>query len=120
MSRIWFITGASRGIGAEIARAALAAGDTVAATGRDREQVARTFADAGDRVLALGLDVTQEQQVQAAVDATLAKFGRIDLLVNNAGYGQLGLFEQNEPAEIARNMRPMCSACSVSPAPCCR
>jgi NAD(P)-dependent dehydrogenase (short-subunit alcohol dehydrogenase family) len=80
----------------------LAAGDTVAATGRDREQVARTFADAGDRVLALGLDVTQEQQVQAAVDATLAKFGRIDLLVNNAGYGQLGLFEQNEPAEIAR------------------
>jgi NAD(P)-dependent dehydrogenase (short-subunit alcohol dehydrogenase family) len=80
----------------------LAAGDKVVATGRDREQVARTFADAGDSVLALGLDVTQEQQVHAAVDATLAKFGRIDVLVNNAGYGQLGLFEENEPAEIER------------------
>lgn len=102
MSRIWFITGASRGIGAEIARAALAAGDKVVATGRDSEQVARTFADAGDSVLALALDVTQEQQVHAAVDASLAKFGRIDVLVNNAGYGQLGLFEENGAADIER------------------
>jgi len=102
MSRIWFITGASRGIGTEIAKAALAAGDKVVATGRDRDQVARTFANAGDRVLPVALDVTQEQQVLAAIDAAVARFGRIDVLVNNAGYGQLGLFEENEPDDIER------------------
>lgn len=102
MSRIWFITGASRGIGAEIARAALAAGDKVVATGRDRDRVAQAFAEAGDRVLPLALDVTREQEVHTAVDAALARFGRIDVLVNNAGYGQLGLFEENEPGDIER------------------
>jgi NAD(P)-dependent dehydrogenase (short-subunit alcohol dehydrogenase family) len=100
MSRIWFITGASRGIGAEIAKAALAAGDKVVATGRDRNRIEKTFAADADRVLAVELDVAQEAQAKAAVNAALAKFGRIDVLVNNAGYGQLGLFEENEPGDI--------------------
>ncbi len=102
MSRIWFITGASRGIGAEIARAALAAGDKVVATGRDRNRIEKTFAADADRVLAIELDVAQEVQAKAAVDTALAKFGRIDVLVNNAGYGQLGLFEENEPGDVER------------------
>lgn len=102
MSRTWFITGASRGIGAEIAKAALAAGDRVVATGRNRAQVEKTFAADADRVLALELDVSQESHARKAVDAALAKFGRIDILVNNAGYGQLGLFEEIGAGDIER------------------
>lgn len=95
MSRIWFITGSSRGIGYEAARAALAAGDHVAATGRDLSALQQRFAGIGnDQLLPLALDVADSAQVQAAVEATLAHFGRIDVLLNNAGYGQLGLFEE--------------------------
>lgn len=97
-SRTWFITGANRGIGLEIARAALAAGDRVVATARR----GRTIIDAlGDRddVLALDLDVTSPAQIAAAVEAAKARFGRIDMLVNNAGYGHLGLFEQTTDAD---------------------
>lgn len=100
MSKVWFITGASRGIGAEIARAALASGDRVVATGRSRAQIEKTFAGRPTSVLALELDVTDEAQAHRAVDATIARFGRIDVLVNNAGYGQLGAFEENGTGEI--------------------
>ena len=100
MSKVWFITGASRGIGAEITRAALASGDRVVATGRSRAQIEKTFAGHPTSVLALELDVTDEAQAHRAVDATIARFGRIDVLVNNAGYGQLGAFEENGTGEI--------------------
>ena len=102
MSKVWFITGASRGIGAEIAKAALASGDRVVATGRNRAQIEKAFAGNGASVLALELDVTDAAQAHRAVDATLAKFGRIDVLVTNAGYGQLGAFEENETGDIER------------------
>ncbi|MCX5497034.1 SDR family NAD(P)-dependent oxidoreductase [Kaistia dalseonensis] len=99
MSKTWFVTGATRGIGAEITRAALAAGDSVVATGRDPARIEATFPDGGDRLLAVALDVTSEAQIKAAVAAAAEKFGRIDVLVNNAGYGQLGLFEETAPGD---------------------
>jgi len=92
MSKTWFVTGASRGIGAEIVKAALVAGDSVVATGRDLPRLERLFVPYGDRVLSLQLDVTEESQAVAAVEAAVQRFGHIDVVVNNAGYGQLGPF----------------------------
>lgn len=101
MSKIWFITGSSRGIGYQAAQAALAAGDRVVATGRDLAALQTQFAGVGsERLLPLALDVADHAQVQAAVDAALAHFGRIDVLLNNAGYGQLGLFEEISAAAV--------------------
>jgi NAD(P)-dependent dehydrogenase (short-subunit alcohol dehydrogenase family) len=101
--KTWFITGASRGIGLGIARAALEAGDQVVATARKPEQVEAGLAGlGGDRLLALKLDVTDQASIGAAVEAALGRFGRIDVLVNNAGYGQLGVFEQQSVAAINR------------------
>lgn len=94
MSKVWFITGAGRGIGAAIARSALEAGHKVVATGRNTEHLENTFAPYGERVLCLPLDVTCEPQCAAAMIQATDWFGRIDVLVNNAGYGQLGLFEE--------------------------
>lgn len=99
--KVWFITGANRGIGAEIAKAALAAGDSVVVTGRNLQQLRAKFADSG-KALALALDVTDIAQAQEAVEATLNHFGRIDVLVNNAGYGQLGVFEEIPQQAVQR------------------
>ena len=91
--KVWFVTGANRGIGAETVKAALAAGHRVVATARKPETI-EAAVGTSENLLALPLDITDEQQAQASVDAALARFGRIDVLVNNAGYGQLGLFEE--------------------------
>lgn len=99
--RIWMITGAARGIGARIAEAALAHGDAVVATSRDAASVQKRF-PASDALLALPLDVTNEAQAAAAVQAALARFGRIDVLVNNAGYGLLGAVEEATGDEVRR------------------
>ncbi|MCC7254179.1 oxidoreductase [Hyphomicrobium sp.] len=101
-TKTWFITGASRGLGLEIARAALEAGDQVVATARKTEQTKAGLAGFDDRLLVLPLDVTDEGSIAAAVDAAFKRFGRIDVLVNNAGYGQLGAFEQLSVAAIDR------------------
>ena len=103
-TKTWFITGATRGIGAEIVKAALAAGEQVVATGRDPSKIEAAFsalpAAQRERLLVLPLDVAVEAQSTTAVAATVARFGRIDVLVNNAGYGQMGLFEQIEAVDV--------------------
>lgn len=97
--RIWLITGASRGIGARIAEAALAQGDAVVATSRSAESVTHRLG-ASDALLPLALDVTDEAQARHAVGAALERFGRIDVLVNNAGYGLLGAVEEATADEV--------------------
>jgi NAD(P)-dependent dehydrogenase (short-subunit alcohol dehydrogenase family) len=97
---IWFITGAARGFGAEITRAALARGHQVVATARDAGQVRAAFPDAGDALLPVALDVTDPAQVDAAVRAATRRFGRIDVLINNAGRGLLSAVEEAADTEV--------------------
>lgn len=99
--KTWFITGASRGLGLDTARAALAAGDQVVATGRDARRLQEALGETG-RLLVKTLDVTDQATVEAAVKAAIDRFGRIDVLVNNAGYGQLGAFEETSTEAIER------------------
>lgn len=91
--KVWFITGTSRGLGAAITQAALGAGDAVVATARNAEDI-RVGQKGQDRLLTLSLDVTREEQVRDAVAKAVAVFGRIDVLVNNAGRGLLGAVEE--------------------------
>ncbi|MFM0304963.1 SDR family NAD(P)-dependent oxidoreductase [Paraburkholderia sediminicola] len=102
MSKVWFITGSAGGIGAGIARAALTAGDVVVATDLDLERLQQVYAANAAHVLTAQLDIRDAAQAEAAVEAALARFGRIDVLVNNAGYGQFGPFEEIEPEAIER------------------
>jgi NADP-dependent 3-hydroxy acid dehydrogenase YdfG len=97
--RVWLITGAGRGMGTDIAKAALAAGNAVVATGRDPERVAAAIG-AHDDVLAVKLDVTSPEDAKAAAQAAVDKFGRIDVLVNNAGNFIAGFFEEISPADF--------------------
>ena len=101
MSKTWFITGASRGLGADIAAAALKAGHRVVATGRQRAAVSDRLGPDGERLLALDLDVSDAAQARAAVAKAIERFGAIDVLVNNAGYGHLGYFEETTDDDIA-------------------
>jgi NAD(P)-dependent dehydrogenase (short-subunit alcohol dehydrogenase family) len=94
MSKVWFITGTSKGFGRVWAEAALARGDRVAATARDPRTLEPLVAEYGDDVLALALDVTDKAAVDAAVARAHAHFGRLDVVVNNAGYGLFGTIEE--------------------------
>jgi NAD(P)-dependent dehydrogenase (short-subunit alcohol dehydrogenase family) len=100
MAKVWFITGASRGFGREWAIAALERGDSVAATARDVSTLDDLGATFTDLLLPLQLDVTDRPGVFAAVRAAHDRFGRLDVVVNNAGYGQFGLVEELSEQEI--------------------
>ena len=98
--RVWLITGCSSGFGRELARAALAAGDRVVATARKAEALAGLVDAGGDRVRTAALDVTDPAQIDAAVQTALTEFGRIDVLVNNAGHGSVGAVEELAMADL--------------------
>lgn len=101
MSKVWFITGAGSGIGAATARAAIKAGDRVVATGRNLDKVRNALSDvAGESLAIVQLDVANETQARTAVDEAVKAFGRIDVLVNNAGYSLLGNFEELATSQI--------------------
>src|SRR5207248_3365512 len=105
--RVWLITGCSAGFGRELALAALAAGDRVVATARQPHRLADLVAAGGERVRTAPLDVTDEVQVCAAVACTLAEFGRIDVVVNNAGHGSVGAVEELDLADLRALMDVM-------------
>jgi NAD(P)-dependent dehydrogenase (short-subunit alcohol dehydrogenase family) len=105
MSKVWFITGTSSGIGAALVRAALDAGDRVVATARNLEKLRSAIGrPAGERLAFVPLDVASEEQAQKAVAAAVEKFGRIDVLVNNAGYCLMGDLESLTTEQIERQL----------------
>jgi NAD(P)-dependent dehydrogenase (short-subunit alcohol dehydrogenase family) len=99
-SKVWFITGTSRGFGREWAIAALERGDSVAATARNTASLDDLVERFGDAILPIALDVTDRDAVYAAVDRAHERFGRLDVVVNNAGYGQFGMVEELSEAEV--------------------
>jgi len=94
MAKVWLITGSGNGLGRDIAEAALAAGDSVVAGARRLEELSALVEQYGERVTPVKLDVRDEEAAKAAVQAALDKYGRLDVLVNNAGYGYFAPFEQ--------------------------
>jgi NAD(P)-dependent dehydrogenase (short-subunit alcohol dehydrogenase family) len=103
MSNVWFITGAGRGMGVDIAKAALAAGYEVVATGRSTDKVAEALGRS-DNLLIAKLDITKPADAESAVKAAVERFGRIDVLVNNAANFYAGFFEELTPEQIERQL----------------
>jgi NAD(P)-dependent dehydrogenase (short-subunit alcohol dehydrogenase family) len=101
--RVWFVTGAGRGMGVDIAQAALAAGNAVVATGRNVDAVAAAVGDS-DELLVVELDVTRRASAKAGVQAAVDRFGRIDVLVNNAGNFFAGFFEELSVEQFEQQM----------------
>jgi NAD(P)-dependent dehydrogenase (short-subunit alcohol dehydrogenase family) len=100
MTKTWLITGSARGLGRNITEAALAAGNRVVATARDVGRLADLEQRYGDRIRVFALDVTDAAAAKAAVDFAVDAFGRIDVLVNNAGFGHIVPFEQTDEADF--------------------
>ena len=98
--RVWFISGASSGFGLELAKQVLSRGDKAIITARKPESIANLGSQYQDRALVVSLDVTDQASIDAAVAAGLEKFGHVDVLVNNAGYGLCGGIEEATEAEF--------------------
>jgi len=104
--KVWLITGAGRGLGVDIAKAVLAAGHSVVATGRDAAKVAAAVG-VHDNLLTTKLDVTRRPDAKATVEAAVAKFGRLDVLVNNAGNFFAGFFEELSPEQVRNQIETL-------------
>jgi len=104
--KVWLITGAGRGLGVDVAKAALAAGHAVVATGRDPVKVVAAIGSHAN-LLAVKLDVTRPEDAQSAAEAAVAKFGRIDVLVNNAGNFYAGFFEELSPDQVRHQIETL-------------
>ena len=104
MAKVWFITGASSGFGAALAKAVIEKGDTVAATFRKEEQATQFTQQNSGKGIGVVLDLTQEQQIENAIEQTIQQLGTIDVLVNNAGYGTIGALEEFTMQEIREQM----------------
>jgi NAD(P)-dependent dehydrogenase (short-subunit alcohol dehydrogenase family) len=102
MGKVWLVTGASRGLGREIARAALQAGETVVATARSADAVRDASGGEHDRLHALSLDITDAAAAKSIAAEAVERFGGIDVLVNNAGYAELGFFETFTDGAVRR------------------
>ena len=100
MNKIWFVTGSSRGLGRVLVETVLAAGDKVVATARKTEDLADLTKIHGDKIRTVKLDVTSPDDVKKAVTKAVEAFGRIDVVVNNAGYGFTGAFEEMTPEQF--------------------
>jgi NAD(P)-dependent dehydrogenase (short-subunit alcohol dehydrogenase family) len=103
-SKVWLITGAGSGIGLQIAKAALAAGNKVVATGRDAGKVSKAIADATGNLLVVKMDVTNPKEIATGVNSAIEKFGAIDVLVNNAGNFYAGFFEELSQDQVERQI----------------
>ena len=103
MSKVWFVTGAGRGMGVDIAKAALAVGHEVVATGRNIEKVAKAVGES-PALLIVKLDITKPTDAESAVKATVDRFGRIDVLVNNAANFYAGFFEELTPEQMEQQL----------------
>jgi NAD(P)-dependent dehydrogenase (short-subunit alcohol dehydrogenase family) len=101
--KVWLITGAGRGLGLDISKAVLAAGHAVVATGRNQDKVAQAIGPADD-LLVLTLDITKPAEAEAAVKAAVARFGRLDVLVNNAANFYAGFFEELSPEQMEKQV----------------
>jgi NAD(P)-dependent dehydrogenase (short-subunit alcohol dehydrogenase family) len=106
-TKVWFITGTSSGFGRSLAEEAISRGERVVATARDPRGLGDLVAMAPDRVHAVRLDVTQAEQVQPAIDEALGRFGRIDVVVNNAGFSIVGAVEETGEADLRATMETM-------------
>src|SRR5207237_7548421 len=106
MAQVWLITGSARGLGRAIAEGVLAAGDRLVATARNPQQLSDLVERYGDHVRAVALDVTDERAAASAVASAVDMFGRLDVLVNNAGYGDLASIEDTKLKDFRAQIEP--------------
>jgi NAD(P)-dependent dehydrogenase (short-subunit alcohol dehydrogenase family) len=118
-SQIWLVTGASRGLGQAIAQAVLEKGDTVIAAVRNPEHAQKALGDS-QRVFAVAMDVTDSASIRGTAEAAVARFGKIDMVVNNAGYGLMGAIEELDAPELEGFSEPTFSVCNRSFVCSCR